>query len=381
MPPVELRQFSELVETLYEAGLDSDKWQDFCDGLNAALPGARIMLQGHDIRSRTNLGLLTSNYDPREAAEYLQYYQGINVWLPLMKTAPVARVLTDADVLDRQDLVRTEFWADYVRPLGDISAAVGTVLFREADRILVLTANYNWARQDRYRDKSRFLWALLTPHARRAFEIQRTIRGQKLVDRSYRQALDKVRNAVFLLDSRGRVSHLNAAAGALLRVGEVFFTDREKRLRAFDPQADRSIRTQIASISDRRYATLDGAVVLRPKSGARPSVATLLPFRPNIENTGLFGDFACGVVPIAMLTVVDAARDEARLRAALCASYGLTETEIEIAVLLHGGQSIHDCASLRGVSIHTVRNQVRSILEKTGTHRQSELVALTNTLA
>ena len=40
------------------------------------------------------------------------------------------------------------------------------------------------------------------------------------------------------------------------------------------------------------------------------------------------------------------------------------------------GQTVEEIASERGVSIHTVRTQVRGVKEKTGSRRQAEVIAL-----
>jgi DNA-binding CsgD family transcriptional regulator len=40
------------------------------------------------------------------------------------------------------------------------------------------------------------------------------------------------------------------------------------------------------------------------------------------------------------------------------------------------GQTVEEIASERGVSIHTVRTQVRGVKEKTGSRRQADVIAL-----
>ena len=56
--------------------------------------------------------------------------------------------------------------------------------------------------------------------------------------------------------------------------------------------------------------------------------------------------------------------------------YGLTPTEALLAEELLRGSTLKLVAQERGVSIHTVRNQLKVIFEKTGTSQQSQLVAL-----
>jgi DNA-binding CsgD family transcriptional regulator len=56
--------------------------------------------------------------------------------------------------------------------------------------------------------------------------------------------------------------------------------------------------------------------------------------------------------------------------------FGLTPAEARVAVAIMGGASTREAAAALGVSFHTVRHQLQSMLEKTGASRQSELVAM-----
>ena len=62
----------------------------------------------------------------------------------------------------------------------------------------------------------------------------------------------------------------------------------------------------------------------------------------------------------------------ARLRDA----FKLTPAEVKLAVALMQGSSTGSYARSRGIAPNTARNQLRSLLEKTATHRQAELVAV-----
>lgn len=64
------------------------------------------------------------------------------------------------------------------------------------------------------------------------------------------------------------------------------------------------------------------------------------------------------------------------LPAELSELYGLTEKELQITGQLVRGLCIKDISEESSVSLHTVRSQVKSILRKTDTSRQAELVSL-----
>lgn len=108
-------------------------------------------------------------------------------------------------------------------------------------------------------------------------------------------------------------------------------------------------------------------LVPRP-SGLMPWVLEILPLRP--ESRGHFDGLAGAVV---LVTDADAKRlPSERLLSQL---YGLTPAEASLASSLVAGVSVAEHAALRGVSLSTVRTQVASILGKTGTRRQAELVS------
>jgi DNA-binding CsgD family transcriptional regulator len=61
---------------------------------------------------------------------------------------------------------------------------------------------------------------------------------------------------------------------------------------------------------------------------------------------------------------------------ALAARFGLTLREAEVALALAGGATAGDIARAAGLSVHTVRNQIKAALAKTGMRRQADLVRL-----
>lgn len=77
-----------------------------------------------------------------------------------------------------------------------------------------------------------------------------------------------------------------------------------------------------------------------------------------------------------MVTVLDAARRRLPSHSFLREAFGFTPAEAALALDLADGLAAADCATLRGVSVHTVRSQLRALFGKTGTSRQAELVTL-----
>ena len=62
-------------------------------------------------------------------------------------------------------------------------------------------------------------------------------------------------------------------------------------------------------------------------------------------------------------------------------AFSLTDSEANLAEALLNGETLADFARERAVSKQTLRNQLVGVMRKTGTRRQSELVALLTRLS
>lgn len=72
---------------------------------------------------------------------------------------------------------------------------------------------------------------------------------------------------------------------------------------------------------------------------------------------------------------VDRADGGRRLVERLRYAYGLTGAEARLACALVDGASLREASARQGITYSTARGYVKSLLQKTGTHRQAQLVA------
>ena len=60
----------------------------------------------------------------------------------------------------------------------------------------------------------------------------------------------------------------------------------------------------------------------------------------------------------------------------LVSLYGLTHAEATLGSMLVGGATVESAADQLGISVLTARTQIKSILRKTDTHRQTDFIRL-----
>jgi len=80
--------------------------------------------------------------------------------------------------------------------------------------------------------------------------------------------------------------------------------------------------------------------------------------------------------PLAMVLFEHTRTDHAALRTHFFAAHGLTPSEQRIAHVVLDGGTLNEAAERTSLSLATVRSYLKSVFNKTGTHRQSELIAL-----
>jgi DNA-binding CsgD family transcriptional regulator len=175
-----------------------------------------------------------------------------------------------------------------------------------------------------------------------------------------------------LLDQEKRVIHLNKLAQTA--VGETF-TTKSGRLCAADRMSDALLQTlldqSLKYAEDHRHYRRQ-ALGLR-RAHKRPLILRVVPVEPEAKSH--LNDAAL------VLVLVDPEDCPQPSHTVLQQVFGITRSEARVANRLMCGESLQDIAGALGVSVGTVRSQIKALFAKTGTNRQAELVRLLTRLA
>jgi len=121
------------------------------------------------------------------------------------------------------------------------------------------------------------------------------------------------------------------------------------------------------------------------KAAQSPARSSLFPLRRannevyevNVSPLQPADKSGCRSAPALALVVIARPRpDGERIARRVRRLYGLTDAEARVVAALTLGETVDQIATAHGVRVSTVRAQVRSIFEKTGVHRQTDLVRL-----
>lgn len=330
-------------------------------------------LFGHDAATGEGIKLDGALYDPDFMRSYDDYYNRLNVWAPGYLKAQVGVPLSTRELLPQDQFERTEFYNDWIRPQEDILGGAGVMLARDGARIVALGGNIRRKDVDRIEDRFVALLDLLAPHMRLALDVAQRV-GELHVEREAILSGVAVGASVFLLSDDSTLVHANPAGHEALESGFLVRYGPRSTIRLTHPKANEALQSALRKPAFARGGAMDISV-----SGAEFDLR-LIPVDPASVPRLPFPLLYHSRAPAAVL-VLSPRMPTADPVSRVLQSFGLTDAETAVARDLVQGLSLPRIAEKRGVSLNTIRNQTQSILTKSGTKRQTELVALVHRLA
>ena len=363
--------FASLVEGIYQAGIDAQRWPEMLDQL-VATSGTRIAGLKIVARGRADFILASTGADPAAVGLYNEHYHRIDPIAAAVQRKPVGALFTDRQIIPKAQLRRTEFYNDWVRP-QDYGDCAMVKLFRDTTRsgILCIAAP---ERLEAFGLQSLQLLQHLTPHLQRAARVTLRLADLAALRSAGLDTLDSLSEGVVLTDASARVLFANRAAEAMFARSDGIGVDRSG-LCAASATHTMALRRLIAvSARPGEAAEPGGSLLLDRPSGRRPLSVIVAPMRREAP-------WSLVAPPLAIIFVADPERDAEIPEPLLRALYGMTPTEAAVARLIAKGRGVKAAARAMGIAPSTARTHLHRVFAKTETGRQAELAHLLNQIA
>ncbi len=363
---------SRLVGDLYAAADDPALWDQFLQQLahtTGAQSAGLVMLDaGQDVFTISS----SFNVDLEATRIYHSHYNSMDVWAQRGLAKPAGYVCESEALCPLAELAPTEIYNDFMIKFGIEHGLFG----------VVENSGPRWASVSLYRDSSLSAFEsseldilrFLAPHMQRAFELHLKFSALKNQSSGFLAALDLLPTGVVFLGRKGKVLLMNRGASALIAERDGLLATREG-LRAERPAEsallEKTIRHAVSTLHGKGLSA-GGAVMVsrRTRPPLKVQISPICDLHPTVG----------GVVASEPITAVAFVADPTQAirptQEILRALYGLTPAECRVAILLLDGQPPKEIAGTIGVTIDTVRSQIRSIFGKTGVNRQSDLIRL-----
>ncbi|MEH3046262.1 helix-turn-helix transcriptional regulator [Sphingomonas adhaesiva] len=256
------------------------------------------------------------------------------------------------------------YYTEWRRPQGLIdTVAIG--LIRD-DTALAAASLVRHERQGPIAEADLERVRFFAPHLRRAVTISRLLDGASLAAATFEAVLDGLAMPLVVVDGGARLLHANAAARAMIERGDPFRV-RDDLLSLADPAAARALPGMLAAVREPAASACDLPIRLADGSAAALHLRalTLGTLRWGVPRTGtvaiILSEAASGTdsIPGLARRLLDLSPSEARVFEAVAR-----------------GEPVTAIAAAEGVSVSTIRTHLLRIFEKSGVHRQIDVMKL-----
>lgn len=363
-----------LVGRLYAAALGDVPWRDTIACLAGAFGTSASLVQMHDSERRM-VGFAAHPFTTEFATDFYasEIYRSDPRFAHFLRVRPGSiyydHALYDVEAMNRDprvracnDVVRTNYSLGAVVDLPGGAMAYLTLLSTEAE---------GHASQAAIRSFQR-----LAAHMRQAVSLGQVVEQRAATQAALLDALARRADGVILLDRSGAPSFLNDTARAVLAAGDglafaggAFVTRRGPETRRLQQLIGDAIA--LVPPSESRPG---GEMLVTRADGRRPYVVRVMP-APKTER------FLSGLCVACVIHLHDLAAVRVPSASLLCAAFGLTEREAELAIELVRCAGLAGAAENAGMALNTARNHMQAIFRKSGTASQAEAVQLFSRLA
>lgn len=196
-------------------------------------------------------------------------------------------------------------------------------------------------------------------HGTASLPISDTVRAVGAVE----WILDLVPLGILVLDRDRCVRMANRSAAQLLAARDGFAVDMRGRCQPVLPEARRRFADSLDAVFGDRYdGTSPSEYVKLPRPDGRPPLLVRVSRVPGEDE-----------IRVCVL-IRDSEASFGTSVAALRQLFGLTPAEARLACALANGYTIDEYSSAMGVTRNTTRTQLASVLGKTQTRRQADLI-------
>jgi DNA-binding CsgD family transcriptional regulator len=344
-------------EDVLSAALLGDGWEEALSHL-AIAAGAR----GVTIIRNRNRRLVAALANSEIAEPVATYLAGRAP--PNSRQVRVAHHFDDGFRIDHDDYTMDEtakdiYYQEYLRPVGLFWHANARLNFHGNEE-LAISFKRDLKRGPFGHDDAATLNAIL-PHVRVAARVAHRVLDAEVSGMARR--LHERGDPVFEIDFWGRVLRTHG------------FEDS-------DDQQVGILGHRLTANDERDQVKVDRAIMTAVKAPQHPATAALgghqgercllqvIPVKGRTRDVFLSASAVAVLLKRPSRLKLDVPRSV--VRELFC----LTDRELDVAMLLVGGHSLEEIAKSHHTQVNTVRYHLKSIFEKTGAHRQAELIVL-----
>ncbi|MCY1268533.1 hypothetical protein D9M68_154050 [compost metagenome] len=354
-------EYDRLVGLCYECVLDENAWLPLLKGLAGATGRQFGALLFWDLNSATAQASEINLCESSAIDAYNREFCNLDPSRGFMLNRAVGDWYHDLQHYGRQNILTDPYYQEFHFPHGMRNISCMKLHEQPSSGIFLSLLTSTDAAEPGAEQQA--LLQRLGPHLLQAARMFERISDMRVELAKRDLLLDQHPTPLWLLDSDSRVLYCNQAAQQRMRQRGAPFYENFQRLHS--RQQGARLQALVRQACERKDRSKRQAGWLR-LDGDPPCELLVTPIPADAAFNLQFQK------PLALLALLE----QARPGPLLAELFGLSPAERRLCELLSLNLTPEQCAERLGVSINTVRSQLRSLFRKTGTERQVELVGL-----
>jgi DNA-binding CsgD family transcriptional regulator len=362
---IDSTKLSHLLRCLYDASAAPVLWPTFLDNVSAVTNSHAAALVMHSRSGNSHAVYHSWNLDPEADRLYQEHYGAIDLWAARGLAKPTGYVCQSEQLCSKPEIRRTEIYNDFMLRF-DIEHGLFGVIENNGDRWASISF-YRDTRAQGFGNEEVEIVQFLAPHIHRAFALYLQFSQLQAHSASLERALSHFATGVVMLGVGAKIIFMNAKALRVVNANDgLAVVNGYLRAENSAEAAELNTKLQRATADQGVTGFTKAASVFISRRGRPPLQINVL----SLDIQTAFA-FQSARAVVFIRDPLDRNRPPIDL---LKIAYGMTSAESRIALLLADGISPRQISEKLGVSIHTVRTQIKSVYAKANVRRQSELV-------
>jgi len=359
----------QLIARIYDAVLTPEDWPDLLVDIAKVGNAKHTNLILHD-SSNPEVTIAAASYDDAIFEEYHERYMASEKPMAInMALHPAFKMITDEELcnwgIHYLDMPIIPFIAE---KLG-VKRRIVARLHDHDIWFDGLTFFYGLERENMTPAENKDVQFIL-PHVAKAISVSRPFNMLKTRFQAILSVLDRFHMGVFLLSASSAVMLKNNEASRIVDLKDGIYLTSDGRLKSNVDSSDGALSTAIrdAVSTVNAEANNAGTLLAVPRtSGESAFLIDVSPFSDSLNELG--EQFKGGLV-----LVIDPNNRSVISTRGIDLLFGLSQAESGVCELLVDGHKTEDMADIRGVSIETIRSQIKSVLAKTNSVNRSDVL-------
>lgn len=360
----------EVICQIHSATGHEELWDSVASGISQLFDCTSVAIAWHQFSTGRGSLIYMTPECKKLAKDYKERFSIRNPWFMSSSAYKPGRVLTGDELVSEDELLKSDFYRQYLRPNGFFHRLCG-VIARYVDDVyyLSIVRGRNCAAFGR---KEIDLVQRLLTHLSIALENHWTLRSASGLNEIFWSVIEHFDNATFLVNKDGKVlRHNRKSKEFIARYDAVGWQD--DKLVATGPVEQRALSdalVELAAISSTNCFGITKVITLPRARSEHPIILTLRPLGSTYSRqTG-------ALERIIFLTAKNPTEIPHPHKCFFSDLYDFTPAQAGLSALIFSGYTLTDAAKSLHISDNTIRSHLKQIYLKTNTHGQMELLQL-----